>query len=111
MDKILEVVYKAIDEIKGENVTTYDFKKINPFIDAVVITSASNLRQVYSIADNIKVKMREAGYEKIRLEGNSQSRWVLVDLDTVIVHVFLEEEREVYQLDRLYADLDQISNR
>lgn len=107
--ELLSEIEKAIDEKKGENVVIYDFRSANPFIDNVVICSASNMRQVYAIADNIRDKMKETGFYMRSMEGNKDSRWILLDIDTVIVHVFFEEERETYKLERLYADLPQIT--
>lgn len=109
MNKILENAIRAIDEKKGMNILAYDFHDVNPFIDYVVICSASNLRQVYAIADNVDDRLQEAGFHVRHIEGNKDSRWILVDLDTVIVHVFYEEERHVYQLEKLYADLPQVA--
>lgn len=108
MNNILRIIEKAIDEKKGEHVVAYDFRSVNPFIDEVVICSASNMRQVYAIAENIRDHAKEQGLSKCHMEGNKDSKWILLDLDTVIVHVFYEEEREIYKLERLYADLPQI---
>lgn len=105
MSELLTIVQKAIDEKKGENPLLYEFHTLNPLIDQVVITSASNVRQVYAIADNIDFRAREAGYRVRSIEGGRDSRWVLVDLDSIVIHVFLDEEREVYKLEKLYADL------
>ena len=63
------------------------------------------MRQVHAIADNIKDRVKEHGYAIRAIEGSSESRWVLVDLDSVVVHVFVNEEREHFQLEKLYADL------
>lgn len=103
--ELLEVVQKAIDEKKGERPVLYEFSSLNPFIDHVVITSAGNLRQVYALADNVADRVKEHGYPVRSIEGDKDSRWVLVDLHTIIVHVFLEEERQHFQLEKLYADL------
>lgn len=105
MNELLEIVKKAIDEKKGERVLRYAFSSLNPFIDDVIICSASNIRQVHAIADNIKDRVREHGYSVRGIEGGAQSRWMLVDLNTMIVHVFVDEEREHFQLEKLYADL------
>ena len=88
MDELLSIVQKAIDEKKGERALLYDFHELNPFIDHVVICSAPSVRQTHAIA-----------------EGNSESRWVLVDLNSIVVHVFMNEERDHFQLEKLYADL------
>lgn len=108
MSDLLNIVQKAIDEKKGEHVLKFDFCSINPFIDDSIICSASNIRQVHAIAQNIKDRVREHGYDIRSMEGNSESRWVLVDIDTIIVHVFLQEEREHFQLEKLYADLPSV---
>lgn len=105
MNECLETVIKAISEKKGERVIRYDFRTLNPYIDDVILCSASNITQVHAIAQNIKDRVREHGFDVRAIEGNSESRWVLVDLNTIIVHVFLQEEREHFQLEKLYADL------
>lgn len=105
MEEILKIVQKAIDEKKAENPVLYEFNTLNPYIDHVVICSASNQRQVYAIADNVDDRMREAGYMPRGMEGDKESPWILVDLGTVIVHVFTSEEREHFKLEKLYADL------
>lgn len=107
MEKKLEAALEAIRNTKGENTLIYDFTAVNPFIDRVVITSASNMRQVFAIAINIRDKCKEKEIA-VKIEGNQDSRWVLVNIDTVIVHVFLDEEREIYHLERLYSDLPRV---
>lgn len=107
MENKLEIALEAIRNTKGENTIIYDFTSLNPFVDKVVITSASNMRQVYALASNIREKCREHGFE-VKMEGNQDSRWVLVNLEEVIVHVFLDEERDVYRLERLYGDLPKV---
>lgn len=105
MSELLTIIQKAIDEKKGEHPIIYEFSSLNPFIDQVIIVSASNLRQVYAIAENIADRSKEHALPIRSIEGDRNSRWVLVDLNTVIVHVFLTEEREHFQLEKLYADL------
>ena len=105
MEDLLKIVQKAIDEKKGERPIVYEFRQLNPFIDYVVICSAPSVRQTHAIANNIKDRVREHGYNIRSMEGNNESRWVLVDVDSVVVHVFMDEEREHFQLEKLYADL------
>jgi ribosome-associated protein len=74
-------------------------------MDYVIVASTTNLRQNNAIAQNLKDRIREAGFDtEIRMEGKADSRWVLVDLKEIVVHLFVKEERQVYQLDRLYTD-------
>jgi len=104
----VKLILEAIHRTRGEDILIYDFSSLNPFIDRVIICSASNMRQVHAIAVNVRDKCREHGIH-VRIEGNDESRWILLDIDTIIVHVFLDEERDVYRLERLYSDLPRIN--
>ena len=99
MKEKLEIICKAIDEKKGEDICIYAFSQLNPAIDEVVIASGANLRQTYAIADNVRDRLAE------HMEGNRDSRWILLDAGDIIVHIFEQKERGVYHLEKLYADL------
>ena len=101
-----EVILKSISEKKGFDILVYDMRTLTPFIDTMIVCSTNNLRQNYAIATNIKDRLKEAGYKNsIRMEGDSASKWILMDLNETVVHLFVKEERQVYQLDRLYCDV------
>lgn len=105
MNKKLELVVDAIHKTKGEDIMIYDFTSLNPFVDQMVITHGDNLRQVFAIANNIMDELKQNGCVIRNMEGNKDSRWILIDADDIVVHVFLDEERALYKLERLYADL------
>ena len=70
-----------------------------------VITSGRNVRQVKTIADEIEKKLKEEGHPgPLRTEGLQDAKWVLLDYGDFVCHIFLEETREFYNLDRLWAD-------
>ncbi len=74
-----------------------------------VITSAANDRQVKAICDEVERQIDEAGGPKpIRIEGLNELQWVLMDYGDVVVHVFQEEQRAYYDLDRLWADVPRV---
>lgn len=100
-----EIVIQAILERKGSQVCDYDCRSLTPFMDHMIVASSTNIRQNNAIAQNIKDKIKEHGLDvAMRVEGDDKSKWVLVDLQSVVVHLFVNEERDVYQLDRLYMD-------
>jgi ribosome-associated protein len=77
--------------------------------DSFVIVSATNTRLVRTIADEIEQQIREAGGPKpLRIEGLDDLHWVLVDYGEFVVHVFLQETREYYELERLWSDVPRI---
>ena len=77
--------------------------------DSFVIVSATNPRQVRTIADEIEHQIREAGGPKpLRIEGLDDLHWVLVDYGEFVVHVFLQPTRDYYELERLWSDVPRI---
>jgi ribosome-associated protein len=105
-DLLLESVVKGIFEKKGQNVLKIDLRKLeNRIADYFVICHASSGTQVSSICDSVDEKVRkEAGERPLHVEGLDNNFWVLIDYGNVIVHIFLEEYRNFYSLESLWAD-------
>jgi ribosome-associated protein len=79
-------------------------------VEEFVVTSASNTRQVRTIVDEVEKQMREQGDVRPRaVEGLTDASWVLIDYSDVVVHVFLNETREFYGLERLWADAPRVA--
>lgn len=98
----------AVDK-QGERTIILDVSATLVVTDAFVITSGSNTRQVRTIVDEIERRLKaEDGGGPLRVEGRSDASWVLVDCGDVVVHVFLEETRAYYDLERLWADVPRI---
>lgn len=94
---------------KADDTVILAIGKVLPITDAFVITSASNDRLVRAIVEEIEAKVKAAGGPApLRVEGLSDARWVLMDYGDVVVHVFLEEAREYYDLERLWTDAPRI---
>ncbi|MGN1344795.1 MAG: ribosome silencing factor [Traorella sp.] len=108
MNKSLMDILDAIDKAKGFNTVVFDVKDHNPFIEYVVITSASNSRQLMAISDYVKECMLINHYGYRHIEGNDTSKWILVDSDDIVVHVFDENERSVYALEKLYINCERV---
>jgi ribosome-associated protein len=77
--------------------------------DEFVIVSASNDRQVKAIVDDVERAVADAGHgQPLRVEGLDDRHWVLIDYGDVVVHVFLEETRAYYELERLWSDVPRV---
>lgn len=101
--EVTEVVLKAISEKKGQDIEVYDTRSLTPFMDTMIVAGSDNLKQNYAIAQNIKDRLYEAGWTgDFRMEGTGESRWILVDLRDLVIHLFAGSERQLYSLDRLY---------
>jgi len=103
-------VADAANEKKGDDVVILDVAPILAIADVFVLVSGSNVRQVRTIVEEIEKGLKDIdGSRPISVEGLDDASWVLLDYGDVVVHVFLNETREYYDLDRLWADAARIS--
>ena len=89
---------------KAKNLTILNVKEISSFADYFIICSGTSDRQVQSIAASIRENLKEYGIIQLGLEGESLGKWVLMDYEDVIIHVFYEPIRDFYDLERLWPD-------
>ena len=100
---------RAASDKKGEDTIVLEVGPLLSITDAFVITSGSNDRQVRSIAEEVEAQVRTSmNRAPLRVEGLSDAHWILLDYGDVVVHVFLDETRRYYDLERLWADAPRI---
>ncbi|QKE84338.1 ribosome silencing factor [Arthrobacter sp. NEB 688] len=106
-DRSLELARAAATAASDKLATTIsgiDVSEQLALTDVFVIVSAESERQVGSIVDEVEDVLRERGVKPIRREGQREGRWVLIDFGDIVVHVQHDEEREFYELERLWRD-------
>ena len=99
-----QIACKAIDDKKGQDIKIIDIHNVSVIADYFVIASGTNSNQVQAIVDNVEEQLGRAGFEAKQIEGNRKSSWILMDYGDVIVHVFDEENRLFYDLERIWRD-------
>ena len=99
-----QIACKAIDDKKGQDIKIIDIHNVSVIADYFVIASGTNSNQVQAIVDNVEEQLGLAGFEAKQIEGNRNSSWILMDYGDVIVHVFDEENRLFYDLERIWRD-------
>ena len=99
-----QIACKAIDDKKGQDIKVIDIHTVSVIADYFVIASGTNSNQVQAIVDNVEEQLGRAGFEAKQIEGNRNSGWILMDYGDVIVHVFDEENRLFYDLERIWRD-------
>ncbi|GAA3945234.1 ribosome silencing factor [Microbacterium soli] len=102
--EMLRIAAEAADAKGGEDLVALDVSEPLPLVDVFLLVSGSSERNVAAIADEIEDRLHEAGHRRVRREGRSEARWVLLDFGDLIVHVFHAEERVYYGLERLWKD-------
>lgn len=100
--------HAALDKF-ATDLVALDVSEQMPLADIFFICSARNERMAMSIADEIEESLGKTGVRKLRQEGRSDGRWILLDFGDIIVHIFHEEERLYYQLERLWRDCPVVS--
>jgi ribosome-associated protein len=96
-------------EKKAENVRILDLSELSHFTDYFVICSGLSDRQVYAIFEGIQKQLRELKMPPLHHEGTAESRWVLMDLGDVVVHIFLDALRDYYDLESLWNQAPRIT--
>lgn len=102
--QLLEMVVKAADGRRAEDIIALKVDEISPMADYFVIMTGGSDRQVQAITNAIVEKAHEENVKIGSVEGKNHTQWVLVDLGDVVVHVFREETRQFYNLEKLWAD-------
>ena len=96
---------RAADDKQGSDIRVIDVSSVLPIVGLFVVTSAVNPRLVRTIAGEVEDRIRlEHRRAPVRTEGIPESQWVLLDYGDVVVHVFAEETRRYYEIERLYRD-------
>jgi ribosome-associated protein len=100
----LDLAVRAVDDKQAHQITTLNMVGVSIVADYFVICHGNSETQVEAIAREVKSRALKAGLDVKRLEGIDEARWILIDLDDVIVHVFHKDERQYYNLEKLWGD-------
>ncbi len=100
---------KLMSEKKASDIIMLDIEKLTTISDYFVIASAKSMTQVKAIGEHVEEKLSELGIEPIRREGFADARWIILDYGGVVVHVFNDEMRMFYCLERLWEDGNNIT--
>ncbi|MEY3357351.1 MAG: hypothetical protein RIR87_410 [Actinomycetota bacterium] len=96
---------RAADDKQGSDIRVIDVSEVMPIVGLFVVTSAGNPRLVRTIAGEVEDRIRlDHRRSPVRTEGISESQWILLDYGDVVVHIFAEETRRFYEIERLYRD-------
>lgn len=104
IDKIAEKAYEILEDKKARNIEIIDISKVSTLADYFIICSGTSTIHIRTIAEELDMKMNEAGFNLIHKEGYESARWILLDFGELVIHIFHEEDRSFYNLERLWAD-------
>ena len=99
---------EALEDKKAVDVRILDIGQISTLADYFIIASGNNRNQVQAMADNVDEVLAKAGYQAKQTEGYRNANWILLDYGDVVIHLFDEENRLFYDLERIWRDGEEI---
>ena len=106
--KIVEAIVKTLDTKKAKNIKVLKISDKTIIADYFVICNGTSTTQVRSLTDEVEYQLKRGNFPFVRIEGNDCIDWKVVDVHDVIVHIFTEDAREFYKLEKLWADADEV---
>lgn len=102
--EMAKLICQALEEKKAEDIKIINIEEVSVLADYFIIASGTNRNQVQAMADNVEEVLGKAGAVPKQIEGYQTANWILLDYSDVIVHVFDEENRLFYDLERIWRD-------
>lgn len=102
--EIARKAFMLLDEKKAQDIKVIDISKISVIADYFIITGGANERQVKALADNVEEKLGKEGIIPKSIEGYHNANWILMDYGDVIIHIFNQEDRLFFDLERIWKD-------
>lgn len=104
VEQMVKVIYDAMDDKLGKDISIINVGAVSSLCDYFLIATAGSTRQVKAIADNIEDELTKLGIESRGKEGYETQEWILLDFGDIMVHVFNEENRAYYNLEKMWKD-------
>ena len=102
--EMVRIAKAALEDKKGMNLKIIDIQKISVIADYFMIVSGSNRNQVQALSDSAQEELGKQGVHPRQIEGYQSANWILMDYGDVILHIFNEEDRLFYDLERIWRD-------
>ena len=102
--EIMQTVCDVLDKKQARNVEVLETGKLTTLADYFIICTATSTTHIKTLSDEVEKTMKEMGEPPLHVEGYRSGGWILMDLGCVIVHIFLEETRQFYSMERLWGD-------
>ncbi len=104
----LETIIKTLDSKRGEDIQAIKISDLTILAEYFVIANGNSNTHTRTLADEVEYQMSQSGIEPLRREADTGNTWIILDYGDIIVHVFYKEARNFYQLERLWADGEQV---
>ena len=105
-ETLLEKIVALAQDKKAQEIISLKLTGLTLIADYFVLMTATNSRQAQALSDHIYEELKDQGSQALRVEGYQEGQWILLDYGSVVVHIFQEQERSFYDLERLWGDAE-----
>lgn len=102
--QVTKIAFDALEDKKGVNIKVIDISSISILADYFIIAGGTNENQVKALADNVEEELAKAEIMPKQIEGYNNANWILMDYQDVIIHIFNEQDRLFFDLERIWSD-------
>lgn len=103
-NELAKIALAALEDKKAEDIKIIDISEVSVMADYFLIASGSNRNQIQAMADNVEELLAKEGVHPRQIEGYQTANWILMDFNDIIVHIFNEEDRLFYNLEKIWLD-------
>lgn len=103
-EKICDITEKVLSKHKAKNIVKIDMKKKSSLADYIIICSGTSSRHVVALSNYLKDELKKINLSMLKVEGRKGGDWILVDVGDVVIHLFRNEVRDYYNLEKMWDD-------
>ena len=104
IQKLQRTLVDALEDVKGKDIQVFDTEHLSPLFERVLVASGTSNRQTRALAASVRDALRDAGFDKPRIEGEDNGEWVIVDCGSAVVHIMQPVIREYYRLEEIWGE-------
>ncbi len=104
IQKLQRTLVDALEDVKAKDIQVFDTEHLSPLFERVLVASGASNRQTRALAASVRDGLREAGFDKPRVEGEENGEWVIVDCGAAVVHIMQPVIREYYRLEEIWGE-------
>jgi len=103
VQRLQRAIVDGLEDVKGQDIVVFDTETLSPLFERVIIASGTSNRQTRALAASVRDAVREAGFDKPRIEGEENGEWIIVDCGAAVAHVMQPVIRQYYRLEEIWG--------
>ena len=103
--KLQRAIVDGLEDVKAQDIAVFNTEHLSPLFERVIIATGSSNRQTKALASSVREAVKKAGFQVMRMEGEDNGEWIIVDCAAAVVHVMQPAIRQYYQLEEIWGEI------